>query len=232
MKTMKLSFVMAILTAFSLMGANTATYAQCNKRQQQLQGDQPQQQVSPSDDQTGLPRCCPGFIQDLTPEQGKQIDALHQKFMKEELPLNNLMKEKKAHLITVSAGDNADIATINKTIDEIYGIKAELAKKKEALKQDVRKLLNDEQKLMFDMHHSKGAGKGYGKMQGMGCEMGMNAGQGCGMQQGMGGQGCHMGQKKSGCGMQQGMDGQGCNMGQKQSGCGMQQGQGKGCCKK
>ena len=110
---------------------------------------------------------------------------------KETLPIKNQIDEKKAHLKTVSSGDNVDVTAVNKTIDEIYSLKADMAKKREAFRQDVRKLLNDEQKLAFDLHHAKfGDGeKGKGPKQNPG--YGHGSGTGCGMGQGYGpGKGC------------------------------------------
>ena len=115
------------------------------------------------------------------------------KHIKEITPLKNELTEKKAHLKTLESAEKPDKDAINKTIDEIYLLKAEVTKKQSAFRQDVRKLLNDEQKIIFDMHQSKGMGKckskGNGKCQGMGndpcCGQGSNMG--CGMGQGKGG---------------------------------------------
>ncbi|HNW68963.1 MAG TPA: periplasmic heavy metal sensor [Bacteroidales bacterium] len=218
MKTKKMKLLAAFFIASVMVFATTATYAQC-QGQKQMGQQQEQQQVTTGMSGQG---CC--GIKDLTPEQEKQMKALHQKMMKEVLPIKNQIAEKKAHLKTISTGDNVDLVAVNKTIDELYALKAEIEKKKQALQQDVRKLLNDEQKLMFDMHHAKGDGMGckqdkgmgyHGKTQGKGCGMGQGM-QGCGMGQGMGAAGCNMGQAKTGTGC---------------SGMGQEMGAGKGGCK-
>jgi len=218
MKTTKMKLLMVFFVAIAMVFATTATNAQC-QGQKQMGQHQEQQQITTGMSGQG---CC--GIKDLTPEQEKQMKELHQKMMKEVLPIKNQIAEKKAHLKTISTGDNVDLVAVNKTIDELYVLKAEIEKKKQALKQDVRKLLNDEQKLMFDMHHAKGDGMGCGQDQDMKCHdkaMGKNCGmgqgmQGCGMGQGMGAAGCNMGQAKTGTGC---------------SGMGQEQGAGKGCCK-
>ena len=214
MKTTKIKFLTALFIASVMVFATTATYAQC-QGQKQMGQQQGQQQITPEKHGKG---CC--GIKDLTPEQEKQMEALHQKLMKEVLPLKNQIAEKKAHLKTVSTGDNVDLVTVNKTIDELYALKSEIEKKKQAFKQDVRKLLNDEQKLMFDLHNAKGDGMGCkGKAQGKGCGQGGSMGQGmpgCGMGPGMGAAGCNMGQAKTGTGC---------------SGMGQEMGAGKGGCK-
>ena len=57
---------------------------------------------------------------------------------------------------------------INKTIDEISVLKNTMMKKREAHKQEIRKILNDEQRLFFDAHSEKrGEGKGMHHGEGM-----------------------------------------------------------------
>ncbi len=199
MKTKNLNLLMAFALGVSLMFATSATYAQC-QHQKQAEQQQGQQQVTPNNTKPG---CC--GIKDLTPDQEKQMKSLKQKMVKEVLPLKNQVAEKKAHLNTISTGDNVDMTAVNKTIDELYALKAEIAKKQNQFKQDVRKLLNDEQKVMFDMHQGKGnkwgKGKGCGHNSGNGPSCGQGAGKGCGTGQNNGGAGCGMGQGqgKGGC---------------------------------
>lgn len=219
MKTTKIKLFAAFAIACFMMFAATATYAQC-QHQKQMESPQGQLQSAPEHAGQG---CC--GIKDITPDQQKQMEALHQKMMKDVLPIKNQIAEKKAHLVTVSTGDNVDMMAVNKTIDEIYALKAELAKKKEVLKQDVRKLLNDEQKLQFDMKNAHGKGMKCGNND-MGCK-----GQGQGMKCGMGHQGmsCGMGHQGMGCGMM-GQQGMGCGMGQQGMKCGNDQGHGGAGC--
>lgn len=95
------------------------------------------------------------FIKDLTPEQNKQIAALRLNFTKESLNIKNLIAEKKAHIITLTTGDNIDMTAVNKTVDELFALKAELTKKHIGYEQEVRKLLNADQKVIFDVHNPK-----------------------------------------------------------------------------
>ena len=168
--------------------------------------------------------CGMGFLKDLTPDQKKQIDVLKQKLIKETLPIKNQIDEKQAHLKTISTGDNVDMTAVNKTIDEISVLKADIQKKKMQFRQDVRKLLTDDQKLMFDIHCCGGAGDGEGCGRGEKMHGDMN---GCGEGQGMG-NGCHMGQGQCCKNMEQGQ-GQ-CCKNQMQSGCGGMHQDGN-CCK-
>jgi Spy/CpxP family protein refolding chaperone len=178
------------------------------------------------------------FLNDLTPEQQKQIDALKLNLIKERISVQNLIDEKKAHLKTISTGDNVDLVAVNKTIDELFVLKADMAKKHETFKQDVRKLLTAEQKVMFDIHAGKGRGEGKGQgcgMKGMGnggCRM---EGNGPGMGMGMGNgemKDCKQMGPGSKCCKERMGDGQGDG---KMQGCekhGQGDGNGPGCCKK
>ncbi|MDZ7741354.1 MAG: Spy/CpxP family protein refolding chaperone [Bacteroidota bacterium] len=101
-------------------------------------------------------------LPDLSEEQMEKIEKIKTDFMKENLPLKNEMDIKRAELKALSTGDEADPGAINKKIDEIAALQAKMMKKHAAHRQDIRKLLNDEQKLMFDQH-----GKRFGMGMGM-----------------------------------------------------------------
>jgi len=103
-----------------------------------------------------------GFLTDLTADQQKQIDALKLTLVKDIINLKNQIEEKKAHIKTISYGDNVDMTAVNKAYDELFALKAEIAKKHAAFQQDVRKLLTSEQKVQFDIHQSKPKPKGHG----------------------------------------------------------------------
>lgn len=112
-------------------------------------------------DCTKMDRQTQGFckmIPNLTDEQSKKIDALLISHKKEVLPIKNEINEKKARLRTLQTAEKVDMIAINKTIEETGALKTNLMKKKAAHQQEVRKLLNDEQKLFFDTHLSKGKG--------------------------------------------------------------------------
>jgi Spy/CpxP family protein refolding chaperone len=227
----------ALLSAAIIGGSFTSAFAQdkscCDKKGQE------KQQCGP-----GGPGC---NIPDLTKDQIKQIDALKMTLVKDQIALKNQVAEKQAHLKTLSMQDNPDMGEINKTIDEMYVLKAQLAKAKEAHIQDVRKILTPEQRLFFDMKHAENDKCGRGGPEGMGCpkdgggcqNMGPGCphqGQGCqGMGQGAGckqqGQGCQGMGQGAGCKQQgQGCQGMGQGAGCKQQGQGCQgMGQGAGC---
>ena len=97
---------------------------------------------------------------DLTEEQQEKIDELRLQCMKNNTSITNKMMEKKARLKTLTTADDIDMKAINATIDEITGLKSQFMKNKVATKMDVRNLLTDKQKIMFDKQRM---GKGFGK---------------------------------------------------------------------
>jgi Spy/CpxP family protein refolding chaperone len=204
MKKVKISFIVALVLMVASLGS-TQSMAQgrgkCDHHGQYgMQGNG----VCKGDKNMA-------FINDLTPEQEKQIDALKINLTKESISTKNLIAEKQAHLKTVSTGENVDMVAVNKTIDEIFVLKAEMTKKHEAFRQDVRKLLTADQKVMFDIHSGKGQGAGMGH----GCK---NAGNSSCQRMGNGGQqGCmHMGHGAGDC---TGKCGAGCSKGNDGANC-------------
>ncbi len=95
-------------------------------------------------------------IPDLSEEQEAKLADIHLNMMKEALPVKNLIKEKEARLNTLKTAEKADLAAINKSIDEISKLKADLAKKHAAKEQEIRKLLTDKQRIFFDTHQKPG----------------------------------------------------------------------------
>jgi Spy/CpxP family protein refolding chaperone len=124
----------------------------------------------------GMQGKCHFGIPDLTEAQQAQIEKLRTAHMKDVLPLKNELGEREAKLKTLMSSTNPDMNAINAEIEKIGQIKIEMHKKKALHQQDVRKVLTEEQRVMFDMHSGKGMGKGKGYG---------NCNYGCGMHQGM-----------------------------------------------
>lgn len=103
---------------------------------------------------------CVKGISDLTDVQKQKIDELCLSHKKEMTGIKNQMNEKRAHLKTLQAADKADMTAINKTIDEISALNADLMKKGAANKQSIRALLTDNQKVVFDANAGKHGGAG------------------------------------------------------------------------
>lgn len=93
-----------------------------------------------------------GMIPDLTEEQREQIKTLRTEHMKVMQPLRNQAGEKKARLRTLTTSDKVNMAEVNRVIDEVGNIRTEMMKLREQHRQEIRKLLNDEQRVFFDAH--------------------------------------------------------------------------------
>lgn len=97
-------------------------------------------------------------IPNLTADQESKIKEFKTAHMKTALPIKNEIAEKEAKLNTLSSSEKADMTQINSLIDEISQLKAKLMKDRENMVQNVRKILTEEQRLYFDMNHSKVCG--------------------------------------------------------------------------
>jgi len=95
------------------------------------------------------PPVLPG-IPDLTIAQTESIKKLQLNLATAKLPQENNLREKEARLHSISTVKTPDMSAIEKQIDEIAVVKVQLAKLQAAHDQDIRKVLNDEQRLIFD----------------------------------------------------------------------------------
>ncbi|BDX39308.1 hypothetical protein CYCD_26630 [Tenuifilaceae bacterium CYCD] len=132
-----------------LMLAGVSAYSQ--------QGPQFKGGMGQNSDQVGNFEC---RIPNLTDEQQKKIQELRVQHIKEITPLKNELGEKRAHLRTLESAEKPDLNAINKTIDEMSAIRAQIMKKSAAHRIEVASLLTDEQKVFFNAHHGKGLKKG------------------------------------------------------------------------
>ncbi|MCW3788647.1 Spy/CpxP family protein refolding chaperone [Plebeiibacterium sediminum] len=101
----------------------------------------------------------------LTEDQKDQMKTFRVEFLKELTPLKNEVKIKNAQLQAASVGNDINEKQVYKLIEEIGGLKTQIAKKHFDHKQKVRNILTEEQKVLFD---AKPQGKGLkGRQQGM-----------------------------------------------------------------
>lgn len=124
-------------------------------------------------------------IPDLTDKQKTEIKTLRITHMKEVQQLQNQIDIKRAELKALQTQDKVDMDAVNGKISEKAALRTELEKKKASFRQNVRNLLTDEQKIMFDKkmsHHMKGekAGNCGHKKQGKKCGDGHGKGHGHG----------------------------------------------------
>ena len=108
-------------------------------------------------------------IPDLSADQQKKIEDMSIVHQKKMLQFRNQLQEKEAALNTSRTADKTDMAAINKIIDEIGTIKTQMMKEREAHNQQVRNLLTDKQKVIFDSRRGRGNKQGeyYGNGRGM-----------------------------------------------------------------
>jgi Spy/CpxP family protein refolding chaperone len=124
----------------------------------QPQGNGPHQggQMSPSMSQGERnPEAMMAQKLGLSSEQMDQMKAIKLNNQKEMLPLKNTLGEKEAKLKSLQTAANADMKAINAQLDEIGALKVKMAKIKANGHQEVRKLLTDDQRVMFDMHFAE-----------------------------------------------------------------------------
>ena len=99
---------------------------------------------------------------ELTDIQKDQVKKTHLQHAEKVIELRNLLGEKEANLRTISSAKKVDMGDINDVIEEIGALRIKVMKNKESLKQSFRKILTDDQRIMFDLH-SQRMGKRFGE---------------------------------------------------------------------
>jgi len=143
----------------------------------------------------------------FTDEQMEKIEKIHDKYNDERAELTNRLKVIMLEAHDAVAEDTPDFDAIERRIDEMMEVKGDLAKLRLRIHKEIRPLLDDDQKVLFDrglgrmlrggMGGGRGChpgmmgrgGKGDGVRGGMrgGMHGGMGGGMGGGMHGGMGG---------------------------------------------
>ena len=93
----------------------------------------------------------------LSDEQQAQIAKLKLDYKKKKYPLKAKLKQAKVDLALLMTEDNPSQKNINKKIDEIVQLKSQKMRLKANHKIAVRKLLNENQRVKFDMKIMKKA---------------------------------------------------------------------------
>jgi len=96
----------------------------------------------------------------LTDDQQKQMTDLRMQFRQESTGINNLIKEKRAHLKTLIDTDNRDMTDLDKTIAELTTLKGDLIKKAIVHRDAVKKILSPEQMIIWERRVKQHMGKG------------------------------------------------------------------------
>lgn len=105
-------------------------------------------------------------LPNLTDEQKEQIKAIRLNGQKEALPLRNELMEKKARLRTLTTSEDYNENSVNNTIDEISELEASLMKLRQNHRQEVREILTEEQRIIFDSASQRGKRKGNNDQRG------------------------------------------------------------------
>lgn len=145
--TLKISMLLVLVTLF--VNPGQAVFAQGKKEKKEETRDVvfEKKESSPEKEHKFA------GIRNLSGDQEQKIEKIKFPHKKEMMLMKNLLAEKKAHLKTLETTDNADMNAINKTIEEIGAIKTDMMKKKAAHEQEIRKILNEEQRLQYDLRH-------------------------------------------------------------------------------
>jgi len=136
----------------------------------------------------------------FTEAQQEQIKKIHDKYSDERAELTNRLKVIMVEAHDIDAGSAPDYGDIENNIEEVANIKVKLAKLKLQIHKEVRPLLDDDQRVLFDrnlggMLHGGMGGSGHPGM------MGRSGGMRCGEMMGRGGvMGCKGAKGGSGMG--------------------------------
>jgi Spy/CpxP family protein refolding chaperone len=96
----------------------------------------------------------------FTEDQKETMKEMRLETAKQVKPLRNGLNELAAKQKTLTTADNADLKAINKNIDKMSEIKAEIAKIHAKQHQEIRSLLTEEQLIKFDAMKQHRAKKG------------------------------------------------------------------------
>lgn len=111
-------------------------------------------------------------VHDLSPEQEAKIETIELTHLKKMQQLRNTKHELQAHLQTLETAETSSLDAINKQIDQIGAAQISIMKERAAFRQQIRTLLTDKQRIMFDLAiqnnrcdqgHKHGMGKHRGK---------------------------------------------------------------------
>lgn len=147
---MKKMLIAIIVAATFIAGTTSGLFAQQEQGHRKMDGKECHKNFKK--DGHGM-KCdkLPG----ITEEQKQKIRDLKTANLKPQTQLRNQIAEKRARLNTLQAADEVDMKAINKTIDEMTALRAEMQKNMVALHQDIRKLLTDEQRAIYDSRKGK-----------------------------------------------------------------------------
>lgn len=159
MKTRIQSFtIFVLLVAFS-----TSLNAQTQNNRADRPGFDRQERMQKMQNQPGAQHMRLMAVLDLDEDQKKAIKTIHLNGQKDMLVIRTSVQQKQAELRTLSVGDNYDEAKVSKLADELGELRSDMLKKKAAHQQQIKQILNEEQRIKFDNFHFNRSGKMGGK---------------------------------------------------------------------
>lgn len=129
---------------------------------------------------------------EFTVEQQEQIQEIHKRYDDERVELANRVKVLHGEMRDIIAADEPDFGAIERKMEQISEARLELAKLRLRIHKDIRPILTEDQRVLFDRCIGGALGHGRGGHAAMGC--GMMGGPGAGP---VGGRGAG----RAGCGM-------------------------------
>ena len=145
----------------------------------------------------GAPGMGMGMGPAFTEEQQEQVEKIHEKYADNRAELTNRLKVLALEADDAVGDGEPDYNAIENRIEEMSKIRVELAKLRLRIHKEIRPLLDDDQKILFDRGLGRGMMGGRGGHPGMMGHRGMSGG----MKGGRGGRPGMMGQSGMGGGM-------------------------------
>lgn len=158
-----------VLMLAVLMSMSVVLVAQPVDRGSQKHFGGQEQEMRMNNDQRG-----PKNGLNLTDAQKEAFKLSMLSMQKQLQPIRNVLREAKAHQKSLMNAEKPDLATINKNLEIIGGLRVEMGKIQAKTRLDLRAQLNDEQRLKFD--NFKGKMMQERGQRGMRHEMGMHDG--------------------------------------------------------
>lgn len=155
-QTIKKTFLLLVLSGFAISVA-----AQPQQGRKNMQG-QNKQLAQNERGQRGNQEM---RLPNLTEDQKEQIKEIRLNGQKEALPIRNALGEKKAKLRTLTTSEDYNERTVNGVIDEIADLEASIMKLKETHRQEVRSILTEEQRIVFDTRGRNSQKRGPNKVK-------------------------------------------------------------------
>lgn len=151
MLKMKKKLIAVMVAATLIAGTTSSLFAQQGQGQRKMDGKEYRNQKFDGYGHGVICDRLPG----ITEEQKQKIQALRTANLKPQTQMRNQLAEKQARLKTLQSADEVDMNAINKTVDEMSALRTKMQKNRVALNQEVRKLLTDEQRAIYDAHKGK-----------------------------------------------------------------------------